>query len=53
VEWKEELRAAGIQDIDTGVITTLRVIEKPSGKQKTLLDKLGYNNWRKLSPNSK
>jgi hypothetical protein len=53
LEWKEQLRAAGIEDSDPGPITTLRVIEKPSGKQKTMLDKLGYNNWRKLSPNSK
>lgn len=26
----------------------LRVIAKPSGRQKDLLNKLGYNNWRKL-----
>jgi hypothetical protein len=29
-------------------VTTLKVIQKPSGSQKRLLDELGYNNWRKL-----
>jgi len=28
----------------------LAVLPKLSGKQKDLLDALGYNNWRKLSP---
>jgi hypothetical protein len=29
--------------------TSLQVASKLTGKQKTLLDKLGYNNWRKLT----
>ena len=53
IEWTAELAAAGIEDSDPGSLTTLRVKEKLGGSQKTLLDKLGYNNWRKLSPNSK
>lgn len=53
IEWKRELAAAGIEDVDPGPITTLRVVAKPGRRQKTLLDKLGYNNWRKLSSNSK
>ena len=53
IEWKPELATAGIEDIDPGVITSLRVREKVSGRQKTLLDKLGYNNWRKLPQGSK
>lgn len=53
VDWKSDLSAAGIEDIDPGPITTLRVMQKLNGRQKTLLDKLGYNNWRKLTPNSK
>lgn len=53
IEWTAELAAAGIKDEDAGPITTLRVLEKPRGRQKALLDKLGYNNWRRLTPKSK
>jgi predicted metalloprotease with PDZ domain len=53
IEWTSDLAAAGIEDIDPGPITNLRVKEKLGGRQKTLLDKLGYNNWRKLSRNSR
>ena len=30
-------------------LTKLVVTAKPTGRQKDLLDRLGYNNWRKLS----
>ncbi|CAN5567867.1 hypothetical protein BH18ACI3_BH18ACI3_17990 [soil metagenome] len=53
LEWTSELAGAGIEDSDAGPLTSLRVREKLSGRQKDLLDKLGYNNWRKLSPTSK
>ena len=53
MHWASDLAAAGIEDGDAGPLTSLRVIEKPSGRQKALLDKLGYNNWRKLRPTSK
>jgi len=53
IEWTAELAAAGIKDEDGGPITSLRVTDKPRGRQKTLLDKLGYNNWRRLTPKSK
>jgi hypothetical protein len=53
IDWTAELESAGIEDSDGGILTALRVKQKLSGKQKTLLDKLGYNNWRKLSPTSK
>jgi len=40
------LAAAGIvNEAPSG----LQVASKLTGKQKTLLDKLGYNNWRKLT----
>ena len=35
--------------IEENASVTLRVTSKSSGRQKDLLDKLGYNNWRKLS----
>jgi hypothetical protein len=53
IDWTPELAAAGLEDGDSGVLTTLRVKEKLTGRQKALLDKLGYNNWRKLAPTSK
>jgi predicted metalloprotease with PDZ domain len=53
IDWTAELAAAGIKDEDPGPITTLRVLEKPRGRQKAMLDKLGYNNWRRLTPKSK
>jgi predicted metalloprotease with PDZ domain len=53
IEWVNELGAFGIEDADAGPLTTLRVKQKLNGRQKALLDKLGYNNWRKLSPTSK
>jgi len=53
IDWTNELAAAGIEDADPGPLTTLRVKEKLSGREKAMLDKLGYNNWRKLSVPSK
>ena len=49
IEWDSDLTAAGIEDGDPGPATALRVKAKLNGRQKTVLDKLGYNNWRKLS----
>lgn len=53
LDWTDDLAAFGIEDGDPGPLTTLRVKEKLNGRQKALLDKLGYNNWRKLRPTSK
>jgi hypothetical protein len=38
---------AGIEATTQDQLTRLVVAQKPSGRQKDLLDKLGYNNWRK------
>ena len=48
IEWNELLKAAGLEVASSGPTTKLQVIAKPTGAQKNLLDKLGYNNWRKL-----
>lgn len=40
--------AAGIENDPGTSRTRLRITSKPSGRQKALLDKLGYNSWRKL-----
>jgi len=53
LDWASQLYGAGIEDGDGGPLTNLRVKEKLNGRQKALLDKLGYNNWRKLAPTSK
>jgi predicted metalloprotease with PDZ domain len=49
IDWQTELQSAGIENELGNKRTALRVTEKPTGRQKALLDKLGYNNWRKLS----
>ena len=41
---------AGIQVTIKDQLTQLTVADKLSGRQKALLDKLGYNSWRKLAP---
>lgn len=53
IDWRNELQAAGIENEPDVLRTSLRVKEKLSGRQKALLDKLGYNSWRKLSRKSK
>jgi predicted metalloprotease with PDZ domain len=49
IEWQEYLKAIGVEPVMVHGATRLTVTQKPSGRQKKLLDKLGYNNWRKLS----
>ncbi len=47
LEWSELIKAAGIEADPKG--GRLSVSAKLSGRQKDLLDKLGYNSWRKLA----
>jgi len=53
IVWQTELDAFGIESKEENFMTKLSVKAKPNGRQKDLLDKLGYNNWRKLSESSK
>lgn len=53
IVWQTELDAFGIESREENFMTKLSVKTKPNGRQKDLLDKLGYNNWRKLSQSSK
>ena len=49
IDWNGIIEIAGLE---TGPGTSsggLRIKPKLTGKQKALLDKLGYNNWRKLT----
>lgn len=47
VDWRADLSTAGIESKQIGRTTTLEVAAKPNGRQKAILDRLGYNNWRK------
>jgi predicted metalloprotease with PDZ domain len=53
IDWRTDLAAAGIETATENFSTKLKVAAKPGGRQKDLLDKLGYNNWRKRSEVSK
>lgn len=53
IAWQKDLLAAGIESTEENFLTRLKVVPKPTGRQKDLLDRLGYNNWRKLTPVSK
>ena len=52
IGWQTQLESAGIENEPGNSRANLRVKAKPSGSQKALLDKLGYNNWRKLTRKS-
>lgn len=49
IEWAETIENAGLENDPATSRTNLRIKTKLSGRQKALLDKLGYNNWRKLT----
>jgi hypothetical protein len=49
IDWRNDLATAGIEAKNELGQTTLKAVSKPSARQKDLLNKLGYNNWRKLS----
>ena len=49
INWVDALRTVGIESTEKGPVTTLSVATKPSARQRELLDKLGYNNWRRSS----
>jgi predicted metalloprotease with PDZ domain len=48
VDWQNDLQSFGISAEKTSGATDLKVNPKPNGRQKDLLNKLGYNQWRKL-----
>lgn len=49
IDWQTELNAAGIESRSETAATKLTVRTKLNGRQKDLLNKLGYNEWRKKS----
>lgn len=48
IEWREELNAFGIESVKSDSGIKLKVATDLKKRQKDLLDKLGYNQWRKL-----
>ena len=53
IDWQTDLESAGIEAAETNSFTKLSVKAKLSGRQKNLLDDLGYNNWRKIARKTK
>lgn len=53
IDWRTDLESLGIESNGENFPAKLAVKSKLSGRQKDLLDKLGYNNWRKISELSK
>lgn len=51
INWKSDLDAFGIESSEAGFGVKLSVKQKTKGRQKDLLNKLGYNNWRKITRN--
>jgi hypothetical protein len=47
INWANELSPAGIDVSGEPGMTRLNIKAKPSSSQRKLLDKLGYNNWRR------
>lgn len=48
IDWNTLIKAVGLETDPANQTASLKVTAKPTGRQKDLLDKLGYNNWRKL-----
>ena len=49
----DTLKGSGLR-LSTGErVPQIKVVDRPSGSEKQVLDRLGYNNWRKLPRNNK
>jgi predicted metalloprotease with PDZ domain len=53
IDWAADLSGVGLDWRTDDESRRLRVKEKPGGRERQLLDKLGYNSWRKLLRRSK
>lgn len=47
IDWNDALQAIGVEAFAENSRTKLRVAAKLNGRRKDLLNRLGYNNWRK------
>ncbi|HLM02529.1 MAG TPA: hypothetical protein VK400_15865 [Pyrinomonadaceae bacterium] len=48
IDWHSDLQTFGMSAEKISGATEVKVIQKPNGRQKDLLNKLGYNQWRRL-----
>jgi hypothetical protein len=53
VDWQTDLESIGIEAAETNSFTKLSVKAKLDSRQKSLLDDLGFNNWRKIVQKTK
>jgi hypothetical protein len=53
IDLSNALKRAGIELIKNGPSFSFSVTSKPSRRQRELLDKLGYNNWRRSNVSPK
>ncbi len=53
IDWQADLEAIGVEAAETNSFTKLAVKAKLDNRQKSLLDDLGYNNWRKIVQKTK
>ncbi len=53
IDWETDLENIGIEVRTENALLKLNVRAKLNSRQKDLLNKLGYNNWRKTSQKSK
>lgn len=49
IDWQADLDAIGVDAASENNFTRLKIKAKLTGRQKDLLNELGYNNWRKIS----
>ena len=53
LDWQTDLESLGIEVSETDFAVKLKVKAKLDRRQKDLLDRLGYNNWRKILEKAK
>lgn len=53
ISWENDLKLFGIEQTKSNFGIELKVSDKLNGRQKDLLDKLGYNQWRKKLKNTR
>ncbi len=53
IDWQTYIAYAGLESTNKTTGRGLAVSEKPKGRQKDLLDRLGYNMWRKAAARTK
>jgi hypothetical protein len=53
INWRTDLESIGVEISETDSVVKLEVKAKLNRRQKDLLDRLGYNSWRKIAEKAK